>query len=202
MEDLVFLRELIRTPESTCFPLSVNRVFPRLWLEELLGCVITRDPPPCNPIAIALPLNLLWVKSINARTRAGKDVAWFGKWYIRRPNTIIHLDVAPSDFNPFRNAMDRTYVLARQTSTKLKVPDRDAHARRSRPSAGTGFPHKNKHSSRPSRSPRAQRRIHIGATPSSQSLLVRGLMSNRSPETIRVASKHHNQNMVGGIFVR
>ena len=58
MEDLVFLRELIRTPESTCFPLSINRVFSHLGLGELLECVITRASPPCNPIAIALSLNL------------------------------------------------------------------------------------------------------------------------------------------------
>ena len=109
MEDLVLLRELIRTPDSNCFSFSINHVFSHLGFEELLECVITRAAPPCNPIAVALSLNLIGIKSITSCARAGRDVVGFCKWYTKRLNAIIHLDVGPTQFQQFRNGMDRTY---------------------------------------------------------------------------------------------
>lgn len=117
MEDLVLPRELIRTPESKCSPLSINRVFSHLGMEEIPDCA------PCSPIAIALCLSHIGVKSINARARSGKDVLNCSKWCTRRLNTPIHLDVSPTSFSTFRNAVGRLFALARQTSAKLKMPD-------------------------------------------------------------------------------
>ena len=134
MDDLVLLRELIRTPGSTCFPLSINRVFLNLGMEALLECVITRASPPCNPIAVALPLNLLGLKSISACVRAANSVDSFTRRYTRDLNTLIRLDVGPEAFARFRGRMDRTYVLACQTSASLSVPDRGRdEARATRP---------------------------------------------------------------------
>ena len=169
--------------------------------------MLTRAAPPRNPIAIALPLNLIGEKSINACTRAGKDVDGFSKWYTRRLNALIHLDVAPSSFSPFRDAMGRTFVRACQTSTKLKVPDReynaarvtqqaslihrDVHARITKPSTGTGPIRSTKRSSKSSRSPRARRGIHVGTGTPPQSSLVRRLDVEppaRNHTVVRVAT--------------
>ena len=131
MDDLVLLRELIRTPGSTCFPLSTNHVFANLWMEALLGCLITRASPPCNPIAVALPFSLLGIKSTNACVRAGRSVDSLTRKYTRGLNTPLRLDVGPEAFALFRGGMDRTYVLACQTSTSLSVPGRGRDAARS-----------------------------------------------------------------------
>ena len=102
MEDLVLLLELIRTPGSNCFHLSTNHVFTHLGMEALLECVITRAAPPCNPIAVALTLNFLGIKSINACARDGRTVDTFNRWYTKRLNTLIKLDVGPETFSVFR----------------------------------------------------------------------------------------------------
>ena len=99
MEDLVLLRELIRTPGSNCFTFNINHVFTHLALEDISECVISRDAPPCNPIAIALSLSLLGVKPINARPRAGKDVKSFSMRYIKKLSVLLHLDVERGDFS-------------------------------------------------------------------------------------------------------
>ena len=182
------LRELIRTPESNTYPVNINHVFSHLALEDLLECVITRAAPPCTPVVIALRLNLLGIKSINACSRAAKDVRTFTKLYQRRLNTLIHLDVGPASFAPFRNAMDRTFALASQTSTRLNVPDRgcgadrvtrpvslihrDVHARNAKPSNGMGSGRSIKSSSKTSRSPRVRREAHYSTAPASQSSIV------------------------------
>ena len=75
-------------------------------MEGLLECVITRAAPPCDPVAIALSLNPLGVKSINARARAGKSVDTFANWYTKRLNALLHLDVGLEGFILFRGAMD------------------------------------------------------------------------------------------------
>ena len=97
MGDLVFLRALIRTPESNRFPLSIDRVFPHIGMGELLECVIARAAPPRSPVAFALPLNVIGEKPINARARARKDVLVFSKRYARWMIALIHLDVAQED---------------------------------------------------------------------------------------------------------
>ena len=52
------LCELIRTPGSACFSLSVDHLFTNLGMEALVDRVITRESPPRNPIAVALSLSL------------------------------------------------------------------------------------------------------------------------------------------------
>ena len=134
MGDLVLLRELIGTPGSTCFLLSVNRVFLNLGMEALLECVITRASPPCNLIAVALSFNLLGLKSINACVRDANSVESPTRRYTRNLNTLIRLDVGPEAPPLFRGGMVRTYVLACQTSASLSVPDRGRdEARATRP---------------------------------------------------------------------
>ena len=101
------LRELVRTPGSNCFPLSINHVFTNLRMETLFECVIARASPPCNPFAVELTMNLLGLKSINACTRAGKTVGSFARRYTKRLNVLIRSDVGPDEFSLFRGGMER-----------------------------------------------------------------------------------------------
>ena len=185
MGDLVFLRELIRTPGSECFPLITNRVFTHLGMEALRECVITRAAPPCNPIAVALALNLLGIESINACARAGKSVDTFNRWYTKRMNTLIHLNVGPETSSLFRGGIGRTYVLAGQTGTSLGVPDRehdpsrttrpaslirrDLHARRFDSSVETMTKRASKPTSGSTKSTKVKRTLRVGANHLSQS---------------------------------
>ena len=136
MDDLVLLRELIRNPESNCFPLSINSVFANLRFETLLECLITRASPPCNPIAVALTFNLLGIMSMKACVRTAKSVDKFARWYNKRLNALIHLDVGPVEFNVFKGGMGGTFVLACRTSANLQLPDRSFDpARSTRPAS-------------------------------------------------------------------
>ena len=119
MEDLVLLRELIRTPGSNCFSLSANRVFTQLRMETLFECVITRASPPCNPIAVVLSMNLLGAKSISACSRTSRTLGSFDRRYAERLNALLRPDVGPQEFSLFQGGMDRCYVLACQTRTSL-----------------------------------------------------------------------------------
>ena len=219
MEDLVLLRELIRSPETNCFSLSINRVFAHMCLEELLECVITRAAPPCNPVVTALCFNLLGVKSTNACTRAIKGVLGFAKFYTRRLSTLLRIDVAPASFAPFKNGMERTFVRARQTSTKLKVPDRgcgndratrqaslihrDVHARKSRQSAGTSSVRGVKPYSKSSRSPRVRREVNYNTATSSQSSVVICLDGEPPARNHTVCeSQSDRQYVISKIFLR
>ena len=184
------LRELIRTPGSTCFSLSINHVFLNLGMEALLECVITRASPPCNPIAVALSFNLLGLKSINACVRAANSAESFTRRYTRNLNTLLRLGVGPETFALFRGGMDRTYVLACQTSTSLNVPDRghdearatrpismihrDIHIRRLGSIPEHAIKRKPKTVPRSSKSPKVSRTVRIGANSSSQSSIVTG----------------------------
>ena len=179
------LRELVRNPGTQCFPLDINRVFAHLRMEEIIECVITRSAPPCNPIAIALRLSLLGLKSINARIRAGENVLAFAKWYTRKLNLLLHIDVSPQAFTPFRNALDRLYVIACQTSARLQTPDRaldsarvtrpmslihrDIRSRCSNSPVGTSTKRSGKTSSSSVKSPRVTREIRIGTGTPTQS---------------------------------
>ena len=133
MDDLVWIRGLIRTPLPNGFPLSINHVFAKLRMETLFGCVISRASPPCHPIVVALAMNLLGLKSINACARAGKTVESFARRYTERLNILIRLDVGPEEFSLFRGGMDRCFVLACQTSTILLTPNREDIDRSTRP---------------------------------------------------------------------
>ena len=157
-------------------------------MEALLECVITRASPPCNPIAIALSLNLLGVKSLNACVRAGKSVDSFTRKYTRSLNTLLRLEVVPEAPTLFRGGVDRTYVLACQTSTSLSVPGRGPDA--ARPTHPISMIHRDIHTRRygsiPEKlhqrkqkdsvtspiPPKVMRTVHIGATSSSQSSVV------------------------------
>ena len=179
------LRELVRTPVPNCSPLSINRVFANLEMEALLECVITRAFPPCNPIAVALPRNVLGLKSISACVRAGKSADSFTRRYARGLNTLLRLDVGPEAFALFSGGMDRTYVLACQTSTSLSAPDRGRdEARSARPISMIRrdlqvprygsipeqlLKRKKKSIAKASNSPKLSRTVLIGATSSSQS---------------------------------
>ena len=125
------------------------------------------------------------MKPINARVRAGEDLDTFSRWYRKRLNALLHLDVGPYDFKEFRGAMDRTYALALQTSKKLSVPDRgfgasqdtrpislirrDIQSRKSNSPAGTSSIPIGTTSHKRARSPRALRTAHLGSGASSQS---------------------------------
>ena len=99
-----------------------------------MECIVTRASPPCNPIAVALSLSLLGLKSINACVRAGRSVGSFTRRYARSLNTLLRLDVGPDASALFRGGMDRTYVLECHTCTTLCVPDRGHdEARATRP---------------------------------------------------------------------
>ena len=143
-----------------------------------------------------------------------ENVASFGNRCTRMLNTLIHQDVAPNNFNPFRNAMCRAYVLAFQTSSKFKAPGRDcraalltrqtspirrdAHARNSKPPDGAGFPGKSTRSPRPSRSPRAQRHAQLSASASSQSSIAcqfrRASRQKSQPSALTPQPKHGCKN--------
>ena len=124
MNDLVLLRELIRSPANSGAQRDINHVLLQVDFERMFECVITRAAPRCSPIAVALSLNILRVKSINACKRSASSVRKFGNWYAKRLNTLIHMDVAPTRFKTFRLAMDPVYILASETSNALQPPDR------------------------------------------------------------------------------
>ena len=176
--------------------------------------------PPCSPVAIALPLNVLGVKSINARARASKDVLAFSERHARRLSALIHLGVAPSSFSPFRNSMGRTFALACQTSTKLNATDRvcdtahvarpvslihrDLHSRKSISSVGAMSNRNIGSSSMSAKSHRVSRTIHIGTGTSSQSALVLswgGRTTRQKPHRC-VNNNAINLDRLSGIFIR
>ena len=216
MEDLVLLRELVRTPGTNCFPLNINHVFTHIRFEELFERIITRAAHPCNAIAIALCLNLIGVKSINACIRAGKDLETFARWYRKRLNVLLHIDVGPEEFKEFRGAMDRTYVLALQTSKKLTVPDRgfdasqdtrpmsliqrDLQSRKSNSSAGTTTKPTSSTSHKRKRSPRALRTINVDPGSLSQS----SKLTSGIDHSVRNYSREVYRDIIKmlGIFIR
>ena len=128
--------------------------------------------------------------SMNVCVRTAKSVDSFARWYAKRLNTLIHLDVGPVEFNLFKGGMDRTFVLVCQTSTNLQLPDRSFDpARSTRPvsliqmevrsrrsgagaSTGKGRKRKTKPASLSTRSPKVNRTVHITTGMSSQSSIV------------------------------
>ena len=130
MNDLVFLRELIRPPGNSGAQREISRVFRRVDFDCISECFVTRAAPTCSPIAIALTLNVLGVKSVNARIRSAKDVTRFDVWYAKRLDTLAHIDVAPSRLSGFRCAMGRLCILACDASLSLQVPNRGPNVER------------------------------------------------------------------------
>ena len=77
MTDLVMLRDLTRYTSARCHNDNVDTLFRRLRFESLFECVITRAVYPISPAAIALSLDLLGAKSINASDRFAPDLLQF-----------------------------------------------------------------------------------------------------------------------------
>ena len=132
MEYLVFLLELIRPPECSGRHRDVNHVFCRIGFERISECVRTSARSPCSPIAIGLTLNLLGVKSINARKRTSWDVTEFAAWYIRMVNTLVHIDVSSARFphlmgrygpSVHSGAQNDFFVTRTRSRTKLSHAD-------------------------------------------------------------------------------
>ena len=100
MGDLVFLLELSRTPGAPCASLKIDHV--STLRRAASGSIIAMASPPCSPVAIVLTLNPIGAKSINACTSAGKPLERFDKWYDKRLNLLLRLDVGPEKFYRFR----------------------------------------------------------------------------------------------------
>ena len=124
MTDLVLLRDLIRDPSARGHSENVDALSRRLRFESLFGCVITRAAYPYPPVAIALPLDLIGVKAINARARSFPELLLCSRRYARRMNTLLRIDLTPQRYKPFVSAMERVYVLAPRNQTTVSIPER------------------------------------------------------------------------------
>ena len=103
---------------------DINHVFARVSIDALFECVVTRAAPPCPPIAIALRLELLGVKSIRARVRSVKTVRALSRRYVKRLDAPLHMDVSPAKFLMFRSAVNIVYILRFATCATAEVPER------------------------------------------------------------------------------
>lgn len=124
MGDLVFLRELIRMPGYTGRSHDINHVFRRVNLASMFDCSVTRASAPCSPIAIAILLSLLGIKSRKSRTRDAKNSLPQTRRYVKSRNAFIHMDVSRGRFGSYRSAMGRVSSLSWQVSATLDIPDR------------------------------------------------------------------------------
>ena len=98
MTDLFLLRDLIRDPSSRGHSENVDALFRRLRFESLFECALTRVVCPYPPVAIALPLDLPGVKTINACARSAPDLILFSRRYTQRMNAILRIDLTPHRF--------------------------------------------------------------------------------------------------------
>ena len=81
-----------------------------------------------TPVAIALPLDLLGVKSINTRDRPAPDFLLFSGRYAQRLNVLLHFDMSPHRYKPFSSASERVFSLATRNQTTVSNPERESAA--------------------------------------------------------------------------
>ena len=124
MTDLVLLRDLIRDTTSRGHSDNVDLLFRKLRFGSLFECVITRAVYPYPPVAIALSLDLLGVKSITTCARAAPDLHLFAKWYAARLNIVPRFDLSRTKYKPFSNALDRFCALSTRNQTTVDIPTR------------------------------------------------------------------------------
>ena len=94
MRDLVSTRQHLRTPSVKANQNRCRAPHRQLGSEVLFGCEIARAGHLCDSIAIALSLLVLDVKSVQARGDVAQDIEDFRKWYSRRMNNLLQLDVS------------------------------------------------------------------------------------------------------------
>ena len=123
MTDLVLLRDLIRDAAARGHIGNVDIFCLRLSFERLFEFPITRAGCPYPPVAIALFLDLLGVKSINTRARASPDLLRFSRWYAHRLNVLLHFDLSPRRYKPFASAMGRGFALSTRNQTTVSNPE-------------------------------------------------------------------------------
>lgn len=88
------------------------------------GCVIMRVVHPFPSTGAISTLRILGLRSVTSCARAAPDVHLSEAWRKNRINILLHLNVAPVEFNTFREAPNRAFALAHDTERSVQTPTR------------------------------------------------------------------------------
>ena len=124
MNGLVSMRLLIRNPEARSRNTDVSEIPRRAWPDGTFERIVAISAPPGSVVAIALPLQLLGVKSIRECIRAAPSVDGFDVRYTRRLGALRGVNSAMSRFSPYASDMGLVYGLSGATKNMLPAPDR------------------------------------------------------------------------------
>ena len=112
MEDLVLLRELIKTAARGHI-VDLNVLFRHLSFDALFECILARAVSPPSVNAVARAYHFLGVHTAAACARSANELTEFTRWYSRRLYSSLHLDTRPEAFEPFHQQMGNVYTLSR-----------------------------------------------------------------------------------------
>ena len=114
MEDLVLLRELIKTAARGHI-VDLNVLFRHLNFDALFECVLARAVSPPSAAAVARAFHFLGIHTAAACAQSAIELTEFARWYSRRFYSPLQLDAMPDAFEPFRQQMGNVYTLSRTT---------------------------------------------------------------------------------------
>ena len=135
MDDLVLLRDLIKSPASGQ-SVDLNVLFSPLNFDTLFECVIARAVSHCAAEAVARAFHLLGVLSAASRADVAPSPGSFTRWYSRRFLAVLQIDVTPISFDPFHRGMGKVYAYSRSISAGSAVAlQQVAFGRITRPSS-------------------------------------------------------------------
>ena len=117
MEDLVLLRELIKTAARGHI-VDLNVLFRHLNFDALFECVLARAVSPPSAAAVARAFHFLGVHTAAACSQSATELAEFTRWYSRRFYASLRLDARPS--NRFTGKWE-TSTRSREQSSVLSV---------------------------------------------------------------------------------
>ena len=133
MDDLVDLRNLIRSTSARDQSVNTDSLSRQVAFECQFECIITRATSAGDIKTMELTPKFLWARSIFACAGAADSPYGFTRWYTRILRTVVHIDVRTNEFAIFHRAMQAIYRLA-----KAHISDANPHCRCKRRGNGSG----------------------------------------------------------------
>ena len=133
MDDLVVLRNLIRSTSVRDQSVDSGALFRKVAFESQFGRIIARANSAINIKTLVLTLEYLGIRPIRACVGAADSVEWYTRWYGRLLRTVVHIDVKDDQFILFHRAMQTIYRLAKAHASGAVRGDSDCVSRPTRP---------------------------------------------------------------------
>ena len=121
MDDLVVLRNLIRSTSVRDQSPNSDDIFRRVAFESRFECIIARATSVMHVKPMVLTLEFLGIRPVSACAGAAESADGFTRWYSRLLRTVVRIDVSSDDFILFHRAMKTIFPIIEGTVCRCSV---------------------------------------------------------------------------------